>query len=465
MFGKVKKIHFVGIGGIGMSGIAEVLYNIGFQVSGSDIKISGRTEYLEKLGVNIHIGHKPELVIGTDVVVYSSAVKGDNPELIEAEKNKIPVIPRAEMLAELMRMKYSIAIAGAHGKTTTTSMLAKILTNAGFDPTVVVGGIIKGLGTNAKLGKGKYLIAEADESDKSFLKLLPTIGVITNIDEDHLDIYSDIDEIKSAFIDFANKIPFYGDVYICEDDRNIRTIIPHIKKRFITYGIKTRNAQIKAYNLIETKGFYTFEFTANRTYSGKIRLKVPGIHNVYNALASTGVGLELEIPINTIIRALSSFEGVKRRFEILGRFRNGIVVVDDYAHHPTEIQVILKVAKQQGYKRVIAIFQPHLYSRTIKLLDRFSNSFQNADIVILTDIYGAREKPVKGITGEILYRAVKDKKGKEVYYIPNLDLISEKVGSMISDNDIILTIGAGNIFRTGEKIVKKLLESGYELKD
>ena len=465
MFGKVKKIHFVGIGGIGMSGIAEVLLNIGFEITGSDIKKSGRTEYLKKLGVHIHIGHNPELVRGVDVVVYSSAVKSGNPELIEADRNKIPVIPRAEMLAELMRMKYSIAVAGTHGKTTTTSMIARVLTEAGFDPTVVVGGIIKGLGTNAKLGKSKYLIAEADESDKSFLKLLPTIGVITNIDEDHLDIYKDIDEIKNAFIDFANKIPFYGDTYICEDNRNIRTIIPYIKKRFITYGIRTRNAQIKAYNLKETRGFYIFDFTANRTYSGRINLKVPGIHNVYNALVSAGVGLELGVPIDTVIKALSSFEGVKRRFEILGRFKNGIVVVDDYAHHPTEIQGILKVAKQQRFKKVIAIFQPHLYSRTIKLLDRFSDAFENADILILTDIYGAREKAIEGITGEILYRRVIEKNKTDTYYIPNMELIPEKVISMISDSNVILTIGAGNIFRTGETIVKKLTEAGYEVED
>jgi len=464
MFGKVKKIHFVGIGGIGMSGIAEVLLNIGFEITGSDIRESGRTEYLRKLGVDVHIGHKAELTRGADVVVYSSAVKGDNLELIEAERNKIPVIPRAEMLAELMRMKYSIAVAGTHGKTTTTSMIARILTETGFDPTVVVGGIIKGLGTNAKLGKSEYLVAEADESDKSFLKLLPTIGIITNIDEDHLDIYKDIKEIKGAFIDFANKIPFYGDVYICEDDRNIRTIIPFIKKRFVTYGIKTRNAQIKAYNLKETNGFYKFDFTANREYSGSISLKVPGIHNVYNALVSAGVGLELGIPVPKIIKALSSFEGVKRRFEILGRFKNGVVVVDDYAHHPAEIQATLKVAKQQG-KRVIAIFQPHLYSRTIKLLNRFSNSFNNADILILTDIYGAREKPIKGITGEILYRKVIEKRKKEIYYIPDMGLIPEKIISMVRDNDMILTIGAGNIFRTGERIVKEFMELGYEIED
>ena len=465
MFGKVKKVHFVGIGGIGMSGIAEVLLNTGFEITGSDIKKSERTEYLKNLGVDINIGHKAELVRGVDVVVYSSAVKGDNPELIEADRNKIPVIPRAEMLAELMRMKYSIAVAGAHGKTTTTSMIAKVLTDAGFDPTVVVGGIIKGLGTNAKLGKSEYLIAEADESDRSFLKLLPTIGVITNIDEDHLDIYKDIDEIKSAFIDFANKIPFYGDTYICEDDRNIRTIIPYIKKRFITYGIKTRNAQIRAYNLKESRGFYTFDFTANRTYSGHIRLKIPGIHNVYNALASAGIGLELGIPIDTVIKALSFFEGVKRRFEILGRFKNGVVVVDDYAHHPAEIQAILSVAKQQRFKKIIAIFQPHLYSRTIKLLDRFSNAFENADVLILTDIYGAREKPIEGITGEILYRKVIEKKNADVYYIPDMELIPEKVVSMISGNNIVLTIGAGNIFRTGESIVKKLIKEGYEIED
>jgi len=465
MFGKVKKIHFVGIGGIGMSGIAEVLLNIGFDVSGSDIKLSERTEHLRKLGADIRIGHKAEIVKGADVVVYSSAVKGDNPEVIEAERDKIPVIPRAEMLAELMRMKYSIAVAGAHGKTTTTSMLAKILTEAGLDPTIVVGGIIKTLGTNAKLGKSNYLIAEADESDKSFLKLLPTIGIITNIDEDHLDIYQDIDEIKKAFIEFANKIPFYGNIYLCEDDKNVKTIIPYIKKRFITYGINSRDSMIKAYNLKEKNGFYKFEFTANKTYSGKITLKVPGIHNVYNALVSVGVALGLEISIEKIVKALSSFEGVRRRFEILRRFKNNTVVVDDYAHHPAEIQAILKVAKQQKYRRIIAIFQPHLYSRTIKLLDRFSTSFQDADVVILTDIYGAREKPVEGITGEVLYRAVKEKKGENVYYIPNLELIPEKVASIVSARDIIITIGAGNIVRIGGKIVEKLMDSGYEIED
>jgi len=444
----------VGIGGSGMSGIAEVLHNLGFMVTGSDIQKKDITERLEKLGIKVYYGHAPENVEGAEVVVVSTAIPPDNPEVLYAQEKKIPVIPRAEMLAELMRMKYSIAVSGAHGKTTTTSMIASILENAGYDPTVVVGGRIRGMGTGGKLGQSEYLVAEADESDGSFLKLFPTISVITNIDEEHIDTYGDMESLKNAFVEFANKVPFYGCTVISIDDPGARDLLPRIRRRVLTFGL-SRQADFEAREL-ELKGLgSSYSLYVRGEPMGKVRLGVPGIFNVRNSLAAFATAFELDIPPGMAIEALESFKGVMRRFEIKGE-KKGIMVVDDYAHHPVEIEAVLKAARRFWEGRIIVLFQPHRYSRTRRLYRRFGSAFHLADMLIITSIYPAGEKPLPGVTSELIYNAARDAGHREVYLIEDLEEARKFLLKTLKEGDLFITMGAGNVWRTGEKLLEEL---------
>jgi len=458
MYGRIEKIHFVGIGGIGMSGIAEVLLNLGYKVSGSDLRHSETTERLASLGGEIHIGHARENLVEVDVVVTSTAVRDDNPEVVEAQAQLIPVIPRAEMLAELMRMKYGIAIAGTHGKTTTTSMVATVLTHGGIDPTIVIGGKLNTLGSNAKLGQGKFLVAEADESDGSFLKLSPTIAVVTNIDADHLDFYSGIEEIKDIFVDFINKIPFFGLAVLCLDDRNVAEVIPRVKKRFITYGLSTQ-ADIRAtqIRLAGNSTSFTAHYKGDRI--GEISYSMPGAHNVLNALACIAVAMELDVPFEQIREGFAQFGGVGRRFQIKGEVRE-IMVVDDYGHHPAEIRATLAAAKN-GWpdRRLVVAFQPHRYTRTKELFDEFVTAFYDADILILTDIYAASEKPIEGVSSDALASAIRRHGQKDVTYIADREAISGHLAGIVQPGDIVLTLGAGNIWQAGEALLEQLAVS------
>jgi UDP-N-acetylmuramate--alanine ligase len=454
MYGKIEKIHFVGIGGIGMSGIAEVLLNLGYKVSGSDLRRSEITERLAGLGGEIFYGHLRENVAGADVVVISSAVKNDNPEVQEARENLIPVIPRAEMLAELMRMKYGIAIAGTHGKTTTTSMVATLLGFAGIDPTIVIGGRLNSLGSNARLGQGKFLVAEADESDGSFLKLSPTIAVVTNIDADHLDFYSGIEEIKDTFVEFINKVPFYGLTVLCIDNDNVADIIPRVNKRFITYGLSAQ-ADIRACD-IKLEGLATsFVAQYRGERLGEISFKMPGAHNVLNALAAIGVALELNVPFSVIQEGFRDFGGVGRRFQVKGEV-NDIMVVDDYGHHPTEIRATLAAATAGWDRRLVVVFQPHRYTRTKELYDEFVKAFHDAGVLILTDIYPAGEEPIEGVTAEALARSVRQHGQKDVTHISDREELVGHLLEILKPGDILLTLGAGNIWQTGELLLQKL---------
>ncbi len=454
MYGRIEKIHFVGIGGIGMSGIAEVLLNLGYKVSGSDLRKSEITERLASLGGEIFYGHVRENVAGVDVVVISSAVKNDNPEVQEAREHLIPVIPRAEMLAELMRMKYGIAIAGTHGKTTTTSMVATLLGFAGIDPTIVIGGRLNSLGSNARLGQGKFLVAEADESDGSFLKLSPTIAVVTNIDADHLDFYSGIEEIKDTFVEFINKVPFYGLTVLCIDNDNVADIIPRVNKRFLTYGLSAQ-ADIRACD-IKLAGLSTsFVAQYRGERLGEISFKMPGAHNVLNALAAIGVALELNVPFPVIQEGFRDFGGVGRRFQVKGEV-NDIMVVDDYGHHPTEIRATLAAASGGWDRRLVVVFQPHRYTRTKELYDEFVKAFHDADVLILTDIYPAGEEPIEGVTAEALARSVRQHGQKDVTHIADREELVGHLQAILKPGDILLTLGAGNIWQTGEQLLRKL---------
>jgi UDP-N-acetylmuramate--alanine ligase len=461
MFRNVKRIHFVGIGGIGMSGIAEVLLNLGFEVTGSDIVETEITKRLKSLGARIKKGHKGLNVIGSDVVVYSSAVKRDNVEIQSAMDHKIPVIPRAEMLAELMRMKKAIAVAGTHGKTTVTSMVGLVLTKASLDPTIVVGGRLRSLDTNAKLGSGEYLVCEADESDRSFLRLFPTFAIITSIDEEHLDNYANIEEIRRAFLEFAQKVPFYGCVILCLDEVNVQSIIPEIERRTITYGF-SRQADISAHD-VEIDNFHSrFTVVSDERDIARVELSVPGKHNILNALGTIAMCLELDVNIEIIKESLTEFHGVRRRFEVKGKI-NGIWVVDDYAHHPREIEVTLESARNGWGGRIIAIFQPHLFSRTIKLKDRFAMSFNEADNVIITDIYPSRESPVPGVTGKLIYDAVRECGHRGVTYIKEKERIVQYLKKNTKKGDLVITIGAGDIYKIGEKFIR--CKGGKVLRD
>jgi UDP-N-acetylmuramate--alanine ligase len=456
MFKKIQNIHFVGIGGIGMSGIAEVLLNLGYQVSGSDLRTNTVTDRLVRLGGKIQEGHRAENVHQAQVVVISSAVSTDNVEVSEAHRLQIPVIPRAEMLAELMRMKYGIAVAGSHGKTSTTSMAALVLERSGLDPTIVIGGRLNVLGSNAKLGHGEFLVAEADESDRSFLKLNPTIAVVTNIDREHLDTYRDLADIQSTFVDFANKVPFYGAAILCLDDRNVQALLPRITRRVVSYGTSVQ-ADLTASRLQLSAGGSTFQVRLHGKPLGEARLNVPGKHSVLNALAVIGVGLELDLPLGKITAALSEFQGAERRFQLKGEI-DGIRVYDDYGHHPTEIETILETAALQEDRRLVVVFQPHRYSRTQLLLEEFPQAFNQAELLILTDIYAAGEKSIPGIDGVLLAETIKQHGHRRVRFVSNLDMALEVLDQEAELGDLVLTLGAGDVYKVGERFLKRRME-------
>ena len=454
MYGRIKKIHFVGIGGIGMSGIAELLLNQGYRVSGSDLRESDTTRRLVELGGEIVIGHKAENIVECDVVVTSTAVKADNPEVVEAHRQHVAVIPRAEMLAELMRMKYGIAVAGTHGKTTTTSMMSLVLHHAGIDPTAVIGGKLDAFGSNAKLGRGKFLVAEADESDGSFMHLTPTIAVVTNIDADHLDFYSGLDEIKQIFIDFINKVPFYGRAVLCLDDPNVQDILPEVKKRYLTYGFSSQ-ADFHAADVQHRQGRTSFTAYFQGEELGRISFRMPGRHNVLNALAVIAVAQELGVPFQTIIGGFRNFGGLQRRFQLRDEV-NGVMIIDDYGHHPAEIKATLAAAKSGWKKRVIAVFQPHRYSRTEALFEEFLTAFYQADQLLVTDVYAAGEEPIAGATGEALAQGIIEHGHKETYYRSSFEEITELLAELVEPGDLVVTLGAGNINQVCDLLAERL---------
>jgi len=450
----IKKIHFVGIGGIGMSGLAEILINQGFKVSGSDLALTDITEYLKNLGAEIYKGHSAENISEVDLVVYSSAVNKENPEVKEALSRKIPTIKRAEMLAETMRMKNGIGIAGTHGKTSTTSMVGLVLTEGGIDPTIIVGGKLSGLGgTNARLGNGDYIVVEADEFDRTFLQLTPSIAAITTLEKEHLDTYKDLEDIKSAFVQFANKVPFYGFVVLCLDEPALQDIIPEINKTIITYGVSPQ-ADVRA---IDIK-YKAYNSSFNVLYKGKdlgrITIALPGLHYVKNSLVALTIAKEMGVAFEKIKFALNSFSGVYRRFET--KYDKEVLVVDDYAHHPTETTATLLGIRSGWKRRLIAIFQPHLYSRTRDFYAEFGRSFLNSDIFICTDVYPAREDPIEGVSGKMIADTAKDFGHKNVFYEADKKNIPSLLSELVQDNDIIITMGAGDIWKYGEKFVEHL---------
>jgi UDP-N-acetylmuramate--alanine ligase len=448
MFRENQKIHFVGIGGSGMSGIAEVLINLGHKVSGSDLKKTDITEHLKSIGAIIYIGHKEKNIKDVNVVVISTAVSKDNPEVVAALKKKIPVIARVEMLAELARLKYAITIAGTHGKTTTTSLTSLVLDEGGFDPTIVIGGRLKNLKTSARLGKGDFIVAEADESDGSFLKLFPVITVVTNIDSDHLDYYGSMKNLKDAFIKHINSVPFYGTAVICLDNKIIKEIIPKINRKYITYGF-TGNPDIKASNVKVQKECTSFDVIYKGKNIGNVCIKIPGRHNILNSLAAIGVGLKLDIPFSLTTKAINKFSGVGRRIEIKGE-KNGVLVIDDYGHHPTEVVATTKAIKSFWPKRrLIVLFQPHRYTRTQNLFEEFGKSFTDADVIKILDIYPAGEKPIKGVSSNLILKSLKKNKSNADHFS---DLTT--LSSMLSEGDIVLTLGAGDVWKKGEELLK-----------
>jgi UDP-N-acetylmuramate--alanine ligase len=458
MFFKIQHLHFIGIGGIGMSGIAEVLLNLGYQISGSDLKLTPTTDRLARLGANICEGHAAANVAGAKAVVVSSAVDASNPEVLEARRLQIPVIPRGELLAELMRLKYGIAIAGSHGKTTTTSMTASVLSVAGLDPTVVVGGKVAAMGgSNARVGHSDFLVVESDESDGSFLKLSPILAVVTNIDREHLDHYSSIDEIRAAFLEFIQKVPFYGAAILCLDDENIQQLLPAVNRRSITYG----RSQQAVLTVTEADcGPFESRFSVRMRGQdlGHFHLRVPGVHNVLNATAVIAVALELEIKLEAIREGITAFTGVDRRFQIRGEAQ-GVTVIDDYGHHPTEIRATLAAAQLCEFHRIHAVFQPHRYTRTQHLMDEFAKSFHQADVVYVLDIYAASEQPIEGITGRVLAERMRDFGHRSVEYTGTIERTVERVLAKVTDKDVVLTLGAGNVWQAGEKVLEKLREA------
>lgn len=455
MFRKIQHIHLVGIGGSGMNGIAEVLLNLGYKVSGSDMNETEVIQRLRNAGGHITIGHSSSNIKGAQVVVISSAVSAHNIEVVAARSASIPVIQRAEMLAELMRLKYGIAIAGAHGKTTTTSMISSILASAGLDPTVVIGGKLNSLGSNAKLGQSEFLVAEADESDGSFLKLSPTIAIVTNIDAEHLDYYHDIESIRKTFLNFINKVPFYGVSILCADDANIRSILHAVEKRYITYGINNR-ADITVADIEMMSGRSKFRVLYKGMDMGKFELSLPGVHNISNALSGIGVAVELDINIDEVKKALRDFSGVERRFQIVGKIDpQDILVVDDYGHHPTEIKATLSAAKAGWGRRTVVLFQPHRYTRTRDLMNEFATAFGNADLLVVTDIYPAGEKPVEGVSAEKLFNTIIEHGHKNVLFVPDKKTIPEKVKELMRPGDMVITLGAGDIWKVGREIIGK----------
>ena len=480
MFAKIQRIHFVGVGGIGMSGIAEVLLNLGYKVSGSDLKASAVTQRLAGLGATIFEGHRAENVSDAEVVVTSSAIAQDNPEVAQARELHIPVIQRAEMLAELMRLKYGIAIAGMHGKTTTTSMVAAVLAAGGLDPTVVVGGRVDAMGSNARLGKSQYLVAEADESDRSFLKLSPILSVVTNIDREHMDCYRNMRDVKKTFLDFMDRVPFYGMIVACNDDPLLRRLLPEVQRRTVTYGTKrgsdfliktseSRNPRPSASltgRSVSAEGAETraghplsrFQVSYRKKELGEFTLNVPGVHNVLNATAAIAVGIGLDIPVNAIRTALDQFRGVDRRFHLRGEV-GGVSVIDDYGHHPTEIKATLAAARQCDFNKIHVIFQPHRYTRTRDLIEEFTSAFNDADTLFVLDIYAASEKPIEGITGEALAQKIREKTVKIGRYVSSPAEAIDAAVEVAQDGDMILTLGAGSVSQLGPAIVEKLKQT------
>ena len=457
MFSSIKKIHFIGIGGIGMSGIAEILIDQGFRVSGSDRALSDVTERLQKLGAKIFEGHAAANV-GSDVdaVVYSSAVPHDNPEFIEAVRRKIPIIRRAEMLAEVMRLKYGIGIAGTHGKTTTTSMVSLILMEGNLDPTVIVGGKLTGLGgTNARLGHGDFIVVEADEFDRSFLSITPTVAVLTTLETDHLDCYRDLEDIKGAFVQFASKVPFYGFIVLCLDEPALQDIMPQLnQKKIITYGFNPQ-ADVQAVDIRHKDNTTSFIVVKNGKEFGTVILQIPGKHNVQNALAAISVGLELGVPFSKVKEGIEKFSGVYRRWEKKGDV-NGISLYDDYAHHPTECRATLAGVKAGWRRRVVCVFQPHLYSRTRDFYEEFGKAFLLSDVLIVTDVYPAREEPIQGISGELITNAAQQYGHKNVHYVADKKQVPAELMNIVQPNDIVITMGAGDIWKYGDEFLQQL---------
>jgi UDP-N-acetylmuramate--alanine ligase len=464
VLGKTRRVHFVGIGGIGMSGIAELLANLGYAVSGSDARRSTVTDRLATLGVTVHVGHAAPNVGDADVVVYSSAVRPDNAEVTEARGRRIPVIPRAEMLAELMRLRFGIAVAGAHGKTSTTSMIALVLERAGLDPTAVIGGRLSAFGSNARLGRGELMVVEADESDRSFLKLRPSVAVITNIDREHMDAYGGFADLQQAFVDFANEVPFYGAVVACADDAELSRVTPRFTRRVITYGIEAAEAHIGGTG-VALEGFGSRCTVVRRDGRGgseklgALALAVPGLHSVRNALAAVAVGLELDVPFSKVATALAEFHGAERRFEQRGVI-NGVTVVDDYGHHPTEIAAVLSAARAAKPDRIVVAFQPHRYTRTRDLLAEFGTALATADEVVLTDIYAASEEPIPGITVEALAGAVNAARKTPVHVVKRLDDMAAAVADLTRGGDLVLTLGAGSIGGLATALIAELERRG-----
>lgn len=458
MFRKIQQIHLVGIGGAGMSGIAEVLLTMGYTVTGSDLQGSETTKRLEELGGRIFIGHQESNVGAAQVVVISSAVAGSNPEVVKAKAMQIPVIPRAEMLAELMRLKFGVAIAGAHGKTTTTSMVATVLAQGGLDPTMVIGGKVNALGSHARLGRGDLLVAEADESDGSFLRLSPTIVAVTNLDREHLDHYGSMERINESFLEFINKIPFYGVAVLCADDDRLVALFPHLVKRYQTYGLREHDGVAPDFlatdvSLKQWGADFRVHFRGKNL--GPFRLTVPGIHNVSNALVAIAIGMELDVPVDLIRKGLAAFTGVERRFHLRGE-AGGIMVVDDYGHHPTEVKATLAAAKQGWDRRLVVLFQPHRYSRTRDCLGEFAHAFDHADVLFMTDIYPAGEQPLPGVTGAALAERVKAAGHPAVTFIERKETLPDQVLSQLQAGDLVLTLGAGDIWKAGTGILARL---------
>ena len=452
MLRKTKKIHFVGIGGIGMSGIAEFLHNKGYEITGSDLHLSETTAHLEKEGIKVYEGHRIENLDNVDVVVRSSAINEDNPEIIYAKNSKITVIRRAEMLAELMRMSFGIGIAGTHGKTTSTSMVGMILSAANLDPTVIVGGKVMNYGKNNLLGSGDYIVVEADEYDRSFLTLSPIIAAITNVEADHLDCYDNFSDIKNAFVTFANKVPFFGTVICCLDDLGVQEILPEIEKNIVTYGI-TRQADVRAINIQNHDFKSSFEVLYRNYNLGSLLLNTTGKHNIQNALLAISIGIEMNIAFDKIKKGLEEFKGVYRRLEYIGEIK-GVKIFDDYAHHPTEIISTLQGVRENTEHRIIAVFQPHLYSRTRDFYHEFGRSFYNADVLIIVPIYPAREKPISGISGQMIVDSAIQSGHNHAFYIENNDMITNKIMEIIKKGDIVITLGAGDIYKYGKQLLE-----------
>ncbi len=459
MFAKIQRVHFVGVGGIGMSGIAEVLLNLGYKVSGSDLRQSPVTARLASLGASIREGHRAENVVGAEVVIVSSAVGRDNPEVMAAHEQHIPVIQRAEMLAELMRLKYGIAVAGMHGKTTTTSIVAAVLAGGGLDPTVVVGGRVNAMGSNARLGKSQYLVAEADESDRSFLRLSPILAVVTNIDREHMDCYRDMEDVEQTFLRFMNSVPFYGMVVACNDNDDLRRLLAGVERRTVTYGTREdSDFRISGLQCGAAKGetaLSRFQVSYRSSHLGEFELRVPGAHNVANATAAIAVGIGLDIPVQQIREALANFNGVDRRFQVIGE-ADGVTVIDDYGHHPTEIRATLAAARQCGFANVHVIFQPHRYTRTQLLLDEFATAFRDADSVLVLDIYSASERPIPGVTGELLSGRITEAGGQEALYVSSFAEAAELASRAANPGDMILTLGAGSVSQLGPQVLEQL---------